>query len=86
MSQFLSQVLATQEAKRGDRLNKIAATLPQQTLIGKPSGFDSTLGYYVATLPDGGSIPYKAGNFPTPPDQISIVVGANSSIGFGDWR
>lgn len=86
MSQFLSQVLATQEAKRGDRLSKIAATLPQQTLIASPAGFNSTLGYYEGTLPDGGTIPYKAGNFTTQPDQISVVIGANSQIAFGDWR
>lgn len=86
MSQFFSQVIATQSAKRGDRIKKIADTLPQQTLIASPSGFDSTLGYYRATLPDGGTIPYKAGNFPPPPDQISVVVGANSQIAFGDWR
>jgi|GEM_PF-6199053 len=86
MSIFLGQVLATQDIKRTDRLSKIANQLPQQTLIASPNGFDSTLGYYTATLPDGGVIPYKAGNFPTPPDQISVIVGSGSSIGFGDWR
>jgi len=86
MSIFFNQVLATQDIKRTDRLSKIASQLPQQTLIASPNGFDSTLGYYTATLPDGGVIPYKAGNFPTPPDQISVIVGSGSSIGFGDWR
>lgn len=86
MTNFLNQVLAIQATKQSNRIKKIADKLPQQTLIAAPSGFDNTLGYYVATLPDGGTIPYKAGNFPTPPDQISIVIGANSSIGFGDWR
>ena len=86
MSNFLGQVLATQSVKRGDRIKEIADTLPQQTLVASPSGFDSTLGYYKATLPDGGTIPYKAGNFLTPPDQILIVVGANSQVAFGDWR
>ena len=86
MSNFLGQVLASQDIKRSDRLSKIANQLPEQTLIASPNGFDSTLGYYTATLPDGGVIPYRAGNFPTPPDQISIVIGANSSVGFGDWR
>ena len=86
MSNFLGQVIASQDSKRSDRLSKIANQLPQQTLIASPNGFDSTLGYYTATLPDGGVIPYRAGNFPTPPDQISIVVGSGSSVGFGDWR
>jgi hypothetical protein len=86
MSKFLLSVLATQDNKRYKRLERIASQLPQQTLIASPSGFDATTGTYLATLPDGGTIPYKAGNFPTPPDQISVVIGANSSIGFGDWR
>ena len=86
MPNFLKEVLATQDIKRSDRLSKIASQLPQQTLIASPNGFDSTLGYYTATLPDGGVIPYRAGNFPPPPDQISVIVGANSSVGFGDWR
>ena len=86
MSIFLSQVLADQDTKRTDRLSKIANQLPEQTLIASPNGFDSTLGYYTATLPDGGVIPYKAGNFPTPPNQISVIVGSGSSVGFGDWR
>ena len=86
MSNFLGQVLASQDVKRSVRLSKIASQLPEQTFIASPNGFNSTLGYYTATLPDGGVIPYRAGNFPTPPDQISIIVGANSSVGFGDWR
>lgn len=86
MSIFLSQVLADQDTKRTDRLSKIANQLPEQTLIASPNGFDSTLGYYTATLSDGGTIPYKAGNFPTPSDQISIIVGNGSGVGFGDWR
>lgn len=86
MSIFLKEVLANQDTKRTDRLSKIANQLPEQTLIAAPNGFDSTIGYYTATLPDGGVIPYKAGNFPTPPDQISVIVGSGSSVGFGDWR
>jgi len=86
MSNFLKEVIANQDTKRSDRLFKIANQLPEQTLIASPNGFDSTLGYYIATLPDGGVIPYRAGNFPTPPDQISVIVGSGSSVGFGDWR
>jgi len=82
MSLF-SSAIAIQSAKRANRLQSISTDEPQ-TLIAQPTSFDAVSGQYIATTADGSEIPYIAGNFRQPTNQISIV---KSELGqaFGDW-
>jgi len=83
MSLF-SDAITIQSAKRTNRLQSISTDEPQ-TLIAQPTSFDSDSGQYIATSADGSEIPYVAGNFRSPTNQISIV---KSELGtaFGDWN
>ena len=83
MSNLFSSAIAIQSAKRNNRLQSISTDEPQ-TLIAQPTSFDSVTGQYIATSADGSEIPYIAGNFRSPTNQISIVKPA-IGIAFGDW-
>jgi hypothetical protein len=82
---LLKLAIALQDQKRITRLSKID-NQPQQTTIATPSGWDSATGNYIATTPDGGKLPYKAGQPSAASSSIVVAVGSNSLIGFGDWQ
>ena len=85
MSKLLSAAIATQARKRITRMQAID-TMQPQTTIAITTGWDSATGNYIATTPDGGKIPYKAGQPIAPSQSIVVAVGSNSLVGFGDWR
>ena len=82
---LLDDAITRQNQKRICRLSKINNE-PQQTTIATPSGWDAATGSYIATTPDGGKIPYKAGQPSAASSSIVVSVGSNALIGFGDWQ
>ena len=81
---LLKSAIASQDQKRFSRIISIDNLIPQ-TAIAVPSGWDSFTGNFIATTPDGGKIPYKAGQPSTASGSIVVSLGSNSLIGFGDW-
>lgn len=82
---LLQLAIATQSQKRITRVASIDNAAQPQTNVATPSGWDSATGNFIAVTPDGGKVPYKAGQPLAQSSSIVVSVGSNSLVGFGDY-
>lgn len=83
---FLNSVISDQGSKAARYLSNQSKRPKPQSLVAVPSGYDAVTGRYLATTPDGGTVPYSLGNYTRQPDTINVLIGSNSLVGFGDYR